>query len=191
MADSFVLPDMSGSEDIAQVLACCPAEAMTRGMFLADIVDALRRNQLPLPARTYQTFGNYPQREFISVASDAAGHLFPRVSQREALRLLGQSAYPVFAQTLIGKVMFGVLGNDIGSIMRIAPRGYASILSHGHADLVESGPKFVRVKLVNVHTFLSSYQVGVFEGALLACEVKGTVKVRYDNPTNGEFLVEW
>jgi uncharacterized protein (TIGR02265 family) len=187
----FVLPDTSGSEDVAEVAARCPPEAMTRGMFLVDIVDALRRKKLPLPERAYQTFGNYPQREFITVAAAAAVQLFPDVSQREALRLVGQSAYPVFAQTLIGKVMFGVLGNDIGAVMRVAPRGYASILSHGHADLLEAGPRFVRVRLVNVHTFLSSYQVGVFEGALLACDVKGTVKVRYDNATNGEFLVEW
>lgn len=189
--NGFALPDMNGSLKVDEVRQRCPADATTRGMFLADIVAALKAKNLPVPATKYQAFGTYPQREFITVAAEAARALHPSIPEREGLRRLGQLAYPTFAGTMIGKVMFGVLGKDVGAVMRLSPRGYEASVSHGRAHLVEQGPRFVRVRLIDVYTFLDSYQVGVFEGALIACEAKGTVRVRLESPTTGEFLVEW
>jgi len=189
--DGFSLPDTNDPIDVAAAVERCLPAATTRGMFIADIVDALKKRGLPVPPKTYHMFGNYPQREFITVAAAAARALHPDQREKESLRRLGQMAYPIFASTMIGKVMYGVLGNDIGAIMRVAPRGYEAILSHGRAEVVESGATHVRVRLTNVATFLDSYQVGVFEGALLSCNVRGTVKVRLETPVTGEFLVEW
>jgi uncharacterized protein (TIGR02265 family) len=189
--DGFQTPDFSQPVDVDAHLQHCLPEATTRGMFLADIVEALKQRNLPLPAKRYQAFGSYPQREFITVAADAARHLYPGLAQKEALRRLGQLAYPTFADTMIGKVMYGVLGKDVAAIMKVAPRGYEAVLSHGRAELVQSGPKMARVRLTDVATFLDSYQVGVFEGAFKSCNVAGTVKVKLDSPVTGEFLLEW
>ena len=65
------------------------------------------------------------------------------------------------------------------------------MLSHGKAEVVDSGPRHTRLRLSNVATFLDCYQVGVFEGTLLACKLPGTVNVRLESPVTGEFLVEW
>ena len=65
---------------------------------------------------------------------------------------------------MIGKVMFGVLGNDIGAVLRVSPGAYEAVLSHGRAELVDSGPRHARVRLSNVATFLDSYHVGVLRG---------------------------
>lgn len=189
--DGFHAPDFNQTVDVDAHLQRCRPEATTRGMFLADIVEALKQRNLPLPAKRYQAFGSYPQREFITVAADAARHLYPGLAQKEALRRLGQLAYPTFADTMIGKVMYGVLGKDVAAIMKVAPRGYEAVLSHGRAELVQSGPKMARVRLTDVATFLDSYQVGVFEGAFKSCNVAGTVKVKLDSPVTGEFLLEW
>jgi uncharacterized protein (TIGR02265 family) len=189
--DGFVTPDTTGPLDVAAALERCPPEATTRGMFLADIVEALQKKGLPVPATTYHAFGTYPQRDFITVAAAAAKALYPELGEREGLRRLGRLAYPIFADTMIGKVMFGVLGNDVGAVMRVSPGAYEAVLSHGRAELMDSGPRHARVRLSNVATFLDSYQVGVFEGTLLACKVPGTVKVRLESPVTGEFLVEW
>lgn len=189
--NGFAPPDLRGALDVEATVARCPPEATTRGMFLADIVEALKQKNLPVPEKRYQAFGTYPQREFITVAADAARALHPDLPPKESLRRLGQMAYPTFAGTMIGKVMFGVLGKDVASVMRVSPKGYAASVSHGRAHLVDHGPRFVRVHLVDVYTYLESYQVGVFEGALIACETQGTVKVKLESPTSGDFLVEW
>jgi len=70
-------------------------------------------------------------------------------------------------------------------------RGYEAVLSHGRAEVVDVGARFARVRLIDFPAFIDSYQVGVFEGALLSCKVPGTVKVRMETPIRGEFLVEW
>lgn len=189
--DGFVMPDTTGPLDVASAVERCPPEATTRGMFLVDMVEALKKKALPVPPKTYHAFGIYPQREFITVAASAAKALHPEVREREGLRRLGRMAYPIFADTMIGKVMFGVLGNDIAAIMRVAPRGYEAVLSHGKAEVMDSGPGHARIRLSDVATFIDSYQVGVFEGALLSCNVVGTVKLRLESPVTGEFLVEW
>jgi len=189
--DGFHAPDFSQPVDVDAHLKRCLPEATTRGMFMADMVEALRQRNLPLPAKRYQAFGSYPQREFITVAVDATRHLYPGVPTKEALRRLGQLAYPTFADTMIGKVMYGVLGKDIAAIMKVAPRGYEAVLSHGRAELVQSGPKMACVRLTDVATFLDCYQVGVFEGAFKSCNVAGTVKVKLESPVTGEFLLEW
>ena len=187
----FRAPDMSGSLDLVAMEAEVPKEAMTRGMFFADIADALKRRGLPPAEKPYNAFGNYPQRDFILFAGTAARTIFPECSQREALRRIGQLAYPTFKQNILGKVMFGVLGNDVSAIMKLVPKGYAATLSHGRADYINGGPNFAHIKLSDIHTFLDSYQVGLFEGTLLACERKGSVKVKMSSPTSGEFYIEW
>lgn len=183
---------MSGSLDLVAIEAAIPAEAMTRGMFFADIAEALKQRGLPAAAaKPYNAFGNYPQRDFIMFAGTAARTIFPECTQREALRRIGQLAYPTFKKNILGKVMFGVLGNDVSAIMKLVPKGYAATLSHGRADYINGGPNFAHIKLTDIHTFLDSYQVGLFEGTLLACERKGTVKCKMASPTSGEFYIEW
>ena len=47
---------------------------------------------------------------------------------------------------MIGKVMFGVLGNDIGAVLRVSPGAYEAVLSHGRAELVDSGPRHAEAR---------------------------------------------
>jgi len=105
--DGFVTPDTTGPLDVAAAVARCPPEATTRGMFLADIAEQLAQKGLAVPASTYNAFGTYSQREFMTVAAAAATALHPGLPPREALRRLGRSAYPTFVSTMIGQVLFG------------------------------------------------------------------------------------
>jgi uncharacterized protein (TIGR02265 family) len=191
MLVNFRTPNMMGALDLAALEADVPPEAMTRGMFFADVAEALKKRGLPAPAKSYNSFGYYPQREFIMYAGNAARTIFPEETPREALRRLGQLAYPTFKETMIGKVMFGVLGSDLGSIMKLVPKGYAAVLSHGRAEYIEGSATHCHIRLTDIYTFLDSYQVGVFEGAIIACNRQGDVKLRLDSPTCGEFWVEW
>jgi uncharacterized protein (TIGR02265 family) len=87
--------------------------------------------------------------------------------------------------------MFGVLGHDLGAVLKLVPRGYAAVVSHATAELIDSTPRQMTIRLNNAQTFLDSYQVGVFEGAIVACRERGEVFVRLDSSTTGDFHIVW
>jgi uncharacterized protein (TIGR02265 family) len=188
----FFKPDMTKPLNLFAAQQQCPEAAHARGMFFADIVAEMKAHKLPLHSdKVYVPFSNYPQREFLALAHYSAQKLYPHVPVREALRLLGQSAYPTFARSMIGRVMFGVLRHDVQAIMKIAPRGYQAVLSLGRSEILSVGDDHVHMRMTDVHTFLDSYQVGVVEGAVMACGRLGTVEVRMKDTSNGELWVSW
>jgi hypothetical protein len=69
--DGFQTPDFSQPVDVDAHLQRCHPEATTRGMFLADIVEALKQRNLPLPAtpRATSTRGSPRRRRCVASGS--------------------------------------------------------------------------------------------------------------------------
>lgn len=190
-ADAFVDVDTLPPIDLERDISLCPPHAQCRGIFLSDIARTLKQKGLTTPQRRYVSFRNYSQREFMELASSAALALSPDMPLRQGLRLLGRSAYPAFSQTLIGKVMFGVLGGDIEMTLLNGPKAYETILSVGTAETVVLEPGTVLCRLRDVHTFVDSYQVGVWEGALHGCGADGDIRVKKFDHANADFLIRY
>jgi uncharacterized protein (TIGR02265 family) len=161
-------------------------------MFMNDLLaHVAQAGGAPITDKRYVIFKDYPMREYIELAPQAAARAFPSLPMREALRRIGRSAYPTLADTMIGRVIFGVLGKDLEAVMRVAARGYAVSQSHGVAEVLEVGPGRARVQLTNLYTFVDSFQVGVFEGAILACGRTGEVRARVESIATAEILATW
>jgi uncharacterized protein (TIGR02265 family) len=121
----------------------------------------------------------------------AAGILYPREPMRNGLRRLGRLAYPTLAQTLIGRALFGVAGGDFGVILSLASRAYSISVKPGEVTLAEREGRHAVVRLRDLWNIPDSYQVGVFEGALIATGLRGEVKVRVLSPCDVDFEVTW
>jgi uncharacterized protein (TIGR02265 family) len=121
----------------------------------------------------------------------AAGVMYPREPIRNGLRRLGRLAYPTLAGTLIGKAIFGVAGRNFGTILSLASRAYNVSLKPGEVTLAERGAGRGVMLLRQLWNFPDSYQVGVFEGALIAVGMRGEVKVRVLSPCDVDFEVTW
>jgi uncharacterized protein (TIGR02265 family) len=188
----FIAPDDTAPLDVDAIIAATPEDVGLRGMYYQSYLDELKRRGLPVdPKHRYLAFKLYPLRDWQRFMVDSAGRLHPELSLRGGLRRLGLSAYPTFASSMVGRVIFGVLGKDIERIMRIAPKGYEQSLSSCKVDIVEATATHARVHLRGVHSFLESYQLGVFEGALVVCERQGDVHHRPIAPGESEIYCRW
>jgi uncharacterized protein (TIGR02265 family) len=188
----FVRPDDAAPFDPLPNILAVPSDHGIRGLYFNSMIDEANIKGVAISAdRSYIDFKYYPVREQLELMIDVAQRFHPGSSLRGAVRRIGRTVYPVFAASLVGRVMFGVLGNDLARIMKIASKGYECSLSHAHASVVACNPHSARVRLENNYAFIDAYQVGVFEGALEACNREGEVYVRQDSVSEGEIFVRW
>lgn len=189
----FALPDLSAPLDVEKYVASCPADVTTRGMFFHDILNALDQRKLPqITDKKYAAFGQYPAREWIKVAADAAGKIFPGVPARAGLCHLGRLAYPTFKETMIGKVMYSFLSNDVEKVLKVAPRSYKAALSSADVSIVAIGKDHCHFNLKGMYTFIDSYQLGVVEGVPMSCGAIPQVSARMSGaPGEAEIFVSW
>jgi uncharacterized protein (TIGR02265 family) len=188
----FVSADDQAPLDVQAALAQTPPAVELRGMFFNTYLEAAKKRGLTLKTtRSYSAFKMYPLREWQAFLLDALPVLHPGLTVRGALRSAGRVAYPTFADSMLGRVIFGVLNKDLGRILRIAGKGYEHSLSMGKAEQVDGGDDWAQIHLTDVWSFVDSYQVGVIEGAIDACGRQGEVRVRPIGPSEAEFLVRW
>lgn len=195
----FVRPDFFSDIDLEPLLVAVPSEATCKGMFLSDIVEGVRRK---LPGREqellsrvdrekYLAFGDYPLREHVLLTALAAKLLYPNVPSREGARRIGQAVFPAFSESMIGRVIFGVLGNDLDRIFEVAPRAYQRTLSHGRITADFVGPRHWRYRFDGYFSHLDTFQVGVIEGPILAAGKTPHVRVRTRSLFLGELDIHW
>jgi uncharacterized protein (TIGR02265 family) len=188
----FLAPDDSRPLDVEEVVRETPADAAVRGMFFNTyLAEAKRRGVSLSDPGSYVGFKFYPLHQWQRFIVDVAARLHPGLPLRGALRQVGLSAYPTFADSIVGRVVFGVLGKDLGRILRVASKGFEHSLNSAHVELVSGDERSVRLHLAGVYGFIDSYNVGVFEGAFKACDREGSVFYRSIAPGEAEIICQW
>lgn len=117
--------------------------------------------------------------------------LHPELPIRDAMRQLGRHVYPNFVATMVGKAIFSVAGRDFGRVAALAGRAYAVSVSPGEVRSEPCGPNHVRVILRDLWPFPDAYQIGVWEGAMQVCGVKGEIRVRALSPCDVDYDIRW
>lgn len=191
IADGFVAPDFTAPLDTAAMIAACPNEAQTKGMFFNGVIDLVRTKSKELAQRRYTGFRDYPVREFMQVCVDAGRALAPDASPREQLRRIGQLGYPTLAESVVGRVLFAAAGRSPQKIYKLAAQGYSVSIKPTKVEVVGVREASAHIRLERVYNFLDCYHVGVFEGVLVVCNKRGTVHIKRDGTTDGEFLCTW
>jgi uncharacterized protein (TIGR02265 family) len=191
-SNDFHLPDWSAPIDLAERLRWVPAEHTIKGMFIQKILEESRgaSETMPAPDR-YAPFQDYPMREWLDLLVRCAPLAHPRASQREALRRFGQSAYAMFAASVVGQVLVGFVNQDVSARIRLLPRIYRLLRRAGSVDASFPAPRRAIVHLRDVWDFPDAYHVGVSEGALRALGVAGQVKVRLISQASADLDVSW
>jgi uncharacterized protein (TIGR02265 family) len=169
----FAAPDFLRPLDLEALVARIPATAMVKGVFVdgveklvADVPDGRDRLYAELPKKRYLPFKDYGRGEVMRIEARAAQLLFPKMPMRDALRRTAQKIYPMFLNSLPGKVVFGVLGNDLESVMRHGPRGNQVVVNFGKVSSESIGPRHWRAHYRDYYSFLDCGDVGVFEGLI-------------------------
>lgn len=195
----FVSPRFDEDLDVEAYLERVPDDACCKGMFFGDLVDAAKSVSAQATAevtrelgqRRYIPFKDYPLREHMTLSSRLVPRLFPQYPTREGMRRLGWLVYPLFKQSLIGRVVFGVLGHDLDQVMRVGPRSFELSLTRGRAVGEKIGERHYRYSFREIYGYLDSYYVGVMEGVFRDHGVRAEVKIALSSLSDGVMDIRW
>lgn len=185
-------PPWDSPLDVEACLRAVPSSATMTGMFLDATAKIARDKGLEVAAARprYTAFQPYPLKEHCRVLVEVAGALYPNVSTREALRRLGRGAPSVLLRSTVGRVVLGSVEGPFEVLVAMA-RSYSMHMRPSVLEVERAGDRAAVVRLSEVHNFLDSHNVGVFEGVLHHAGVKGIVRIRTFSRTSGDFHCSW
>jgi uncharacterized protein (TIGR02265 family) len=194
----FRQPETDTPFNVDAALAALPKQATIRGMFFHNVTEQVpeaRRAEVlfdaGLPEAKFRGLVSYPYADFIRLIASAAPHVHPRVPLREAITRVGESFYEVLADSLAGRVIFGVLGRDAERIFGVAAHGWKLSLNFGEVESAKHSPSHFRITFENCPALLDTSNYGVIRGALRFCGVKGRVLLAQENAGTGAYDVTW
>jgi uncharacterized protein (TIGR02265 family) len=186
----FSLPDWNAPLELERRLREVPPTAWVKGMYLNQLVEDMRAAGKPHPGR-WVAFKNVPMREWLELLVEASAAIHPRVPPREALRRLGQKGYQTFAKSIAGRVIIDLGGVDLASALRVIPTIYRNV-SAGSCEIeIDRERRTAVARLRGIWDWPDAWQVGLFEGGMIAFKQRGTVKVRSLSPCDADLELKW
>lgn len=195
----FEAPDFRRDLDPTPYLERVPPDALCKGMFFHDVMKAVRRVAPEAEAklvphmgrRRYVSFKDYPLVEHMQLTAEAVKLLYPKVPTREGMRRLGWLAYPTFVESMIGRVVFGILGEDLDKIFEVGPRSFEVSLTRGRAVSRKLGERHWRYEMTDIFGYLDAYYVGVIEGPIRHLGHVPDVRVHLTSLSDGVLDIRW
>lgn len=187
-------PPRSTSEltSFEQQISVTPAANQVHGMYLVSLRQLLKSRAIARrELQTAQPFRYYPLQLFMRELVAAATLVYPEATPRDSLRRLGKLVCPTFAESIGGKVMMGVVGRNLELGLSVLARGYHLSLRPGRAIVVKQSPGHWRVELREIWNFGDTYQVGVVQGLMDWCRVRGEINPEVISPCDTDLDVRW
>jgi len=190
--NEFVEPPWGAALRAEACIAEIPEDATIAGMFYLALSDGAKRRgvELTMPKPRYVAFGFYSLREFARVLVQAAQLFYPGRTLRQALRALGALGPKAFAGSTLGKVTLGSAEGTQAAVTAIA-KTYEINIRPCRCSVLKSEGRRIQLGLENVHHFLDSHHVGVFEGTLEHAGTPGRVRIASRGRSTAELLLEW
>ncbi|NUP13116.1 MAG: DUF2378 family protein [Polyangiaceae bacterium] len=169
-----------------------PEDATMTGMFLDAVAKMARDKGVKLVSTRdrYVAFQPYPLREHCAVLVEVARTAMPELSLRAALRKIGRGAPHVLMQSTVGRVVLGSAEGPI-DMLRAMATSYSMHMRPSSLVVERADERSAVVRLSDIHNFLDSHNVGVFEGVLRHAGVHGNLLIRSYSRTAADFLCTW
>ena len=184
--------DLEEDVDVAAYLKRVPKHATGKGMFLVRLLQELDRRGIARPtAERFLPFSDYPLRRCLELNAEAAKLMFPTLPLADGLRRVAWTSFDTFSGSLIGQVLFGAVGHDVESILKLASRAMAYTTNVGSQELEVVRDRTAVLQVHNAYLFAEYFGVGMLEGVLRSCGSEGQVLASMSSPTSGAFYVRW
>lgn len=193
----FRKPDFHGDVDPAAYLAATPEHATCKGLYFHSMLDMMAALPKELVADIvverprYLPFLDYPLREHMRLSFALVPRLFPGVPTRQAFREMGWKAYPDFAATMLGRVVFGVFGGNLGLAFEAGPRAVAQSVKPGLAVVNTLAERHVRMEYYDIFGVLDPYYIGVVEGMVRHHGFEPDVSIHTMDIANAVLDIKW
>ncbi len=190
--ESYQLPNYRAALVVDSFYTAVPAAAMVKGFYSTAVLrEASLSGQHIQGYGPYREFKDYPQAEAIRLLAECARRMYPDEPIREALRRMGWTVFPTFLSTMVGKVVFGALGDNLPAVMRMAPRGFEVSLSHGRCEVLSVTEHEAELRISDFYFFPDCYLVGVIEGTLAHYGRDAQVQIRPRDNSECDYYVRW
>ena len=192
MENAWEEPPWSSPLDPAAALAAIPEVATVSGLFLSGVRDLAKTSEVPLESAraSYVAFKAYPAREHAALMVECAQRMWPALPLRQALRKMGRGAAGLLISSQVGRVLFAG-ADDPAAMVQAMARSYGSHVKPASVEVQDAGERRLVVRMREVHYFLDSHHVGVFEGVLRHAKVDGKVQIAATSPSDADLLLEW
>jgi uncharacterized protein (TIGR02265 family) len=190
--DQFIDPPWNAPLDASDVLRSVPESATISGMFPDAVLQQAQQANVSLPSARdrYTKFRFYPLREFTRVLIEGCEIFFPGTPLRLALRKMGRAGPKTLISSTVGRVVFGSAEGALAAIEAMA-KAYSINVRPSHVEVVAASEHRAIIRVRELHYFLDSHHIGVFEGTLRHAGVKGTVKICAYGPAEADILCSW
>lgn len=192
----FRPPRFSDPIDLDAHLALLEPRAACKGLFFASVIRQRRAHggAFGLDAiveRKYLPFLDYSYADYLRLLVDTAAKVGSDGSVGDGARLLGRRAYSAFLGTSAGKVVFGAFSMQFELVMGVAARGWEIGLNFGKVRSERVGTNHFHLHFQGMPALLETHQVGVVEGAMELCGVRGEVLVSSRSLSDATLDVRW
>jgi len=185
--------------DLDRAIGRLPPGATIKGMFVNHVAE--QAATLEVPARLYEragtssprylAFRDYPYSDLLRVVVRVAAVRYPDRPLAAAAREIGKGFYACFADSMAGRVMFGVLGRDARRVMPMGYRGWQVCVGFGDVRCETIGEDAVRYVFRHFPGLVETLDLGVIEGALDYCGERGDLRVADDDGRHWIVEVRW
>jgi uncharacterized protein (TIGR02265 family) len=173
-------------------MARLPARATAKGFYFRAFLRELAHFGHHLEGfGPYRDFSDYPLREGMLLLRECAQRMYASEPPREGLRRLGWVVFPTLLSTVVGRVVFGALGNDMQAMSRNAHRGFEVSLSVGRCEAVRVAERESELHVTDFHLFPDSFLVGVLEGSAAHYGHEAQVRVRQVGEHDYDYFCSW
>jgi uncharacterized protein (TIGR02265 family) len=188
----FVEPRFNAPIDFEARLAAIPPSSVVRGMFLQLLQQSIGAEVAgELRDRRYVAFKNYPMREYVELLAACCADRNLRVPPGQRIRQLGRAVYPAYARTITGTAIFAVAGHNYRRVLELSPTAYRVSVESAKVSVRSITEGHAIVELRELWNLPDLHQVGIFEGAMLVCNARGTIRVEPIDFGSANLEITW
>jgi uncharacterized protein (TIGR02265 family) len=194
----FVKPRTKFEIDLDDILSRLEGTPVTKGMFFGRALALLddRADEEPvieaagLDETRFVPFMDYPWIDFVRLCCAVSDHIYGRRSA--GLRHIGRTLYTEFADSVAGRVTFGLLRNNADRVISLGAKAWNMSGSPGKVISESVGDCHYRYHFTGFPAEIAeTLGVGVLEGALAECNEIPRILFGRADPMNSVLDIRW
>lgn len=195
--DGFEAPDYRSDVDFDAYVSALSADATVKGMVFIDLIESIRSvhpekiAETELAQRGYVSFKDYPQKDYLRLLKQTAEIVHPTIPSEEAVRRLGWTHFPRFANSIVGRVAFGIFFDDIDRLIPAVARATMHLVSPSDISAVQLGNRNWCYELRSMPGTLEPLWMGTAEGMLRHYDLEPKVLLRILGPGDFDVSLRW
>ncbi len=190
------LRSLAAHTDLARRMELVPPSAQARGVYFRGIERALDRagRRAPYEALFPERFFPvlwYPYGEFLPRLVAAGAILAGPERAYEGMREIGRGNAVAFGQSLLGRVLLGLLERDPKLLLRQGSVARRQSCNYGQWAVEFQGEGEATVTMTEEYGYIDSYLVGAAEGTFESIGLPVRIDVELVDPFHGRHVLRW